>query len=54
MNITYQEVIEWIVKDILASTESADDIEANVDRYMEDLADSVQSMAKELFEKDSA
>ena len=44
----YNEIIEWLAKEVLSSTENADDIEANVDRYMEDLTKSVQAKAEEI------
>ncbi len=47
--MTYPEIVEWLVRDILASTDSKDDLEANVDRYMEDLAASVLAKANETF-----
>lgn len=46
--MTYPEIVKWLAEDIIASTESADDVEANVDRYMEDLTQSVQEMAEQL------
>ena len=44
----YNEIIKWLAEDILSSTENAEDIEANVDRYMEDLTKSVQAKAEEI------
>ncbi len=46
--MTYNNIIEWLAADTLGSTEWADDIEDNVDRYMEDLTKAVQTKAEEI------
>ena len=46
--MNYNNIIEWLARDILGSTEAADQIEGNVDRYVEDLTGSIQSKATEI------
>jgi hypothetical protein len=47
-SMSYPAIIEWLAEDILGSTNSADEIEANVDRYIQDLTASVQAKAEEI------
>lgn len=50
--MNYPKIVEWLARDILASSETAEDVPANVDRYMEDLSQSVQEKAEELAKSD--
>lgn len=43
--MNYQEIVEWLAKDIINATEEKTDVESNVDRYMEDLTSAVQEKA---------
>ena len=47
-HINYPTIVEWVARDVLSSTEDAEDIEANVDRFMEDMTRSVQEKAEEI------
>ena len=46
--MNYLQVVKWLVKDILDTTDAQGDIEANVDRYLEDLSKDVQQQAEAL------
>lgn len=41
----YGEIVVWLADDILQSTESPDDVKANVDTYMADLTTAVHKIA---------
>jgi non-homologous end joining protein Ku len=48
--MTYQEIINWLAQDIIDTTEEKEHVEANVDRYLEDLADAVREKTEQLAE----
>ncbi len=50
--MNYAAIIEWLARDVLDTSETAEDVPANVDRYMEDLTAAVNDKAAELAKTD--
>lgn len=46
--IGYTDIIEYIAEECLAYASAADEVEADVDRYMESLTQAVQERAEQL------
>lgn len=46
--VGYSEIIEYIAEECLDTTDSPDEVESNVDVYMESLAQAVKERAEQL------
>jgi len=51
-NVGYSEIIEYIAEEVIAFADNKDQLEADVDRYMENLTQAVQERVEELGNKE--